>query len=140
MSLLSLPLELIVEITRFMSIQDILSLSSTCKDYREIILNTRYDKVLRLKSKDLNDINDIHYIKEYISKFEEAGLFADNKSDYFCFKDLQSKLFLSQKFDKAQKELNDSSESGTNVPDCSDLKGKINIKRLEYARALHAEL
>lgn len=92
---------------------------------------------------DYKNFSDDGYLlsnwREYISKFEEAGLFADNKRDYFCFKDLQSKLFLSQKFDKAQKELNDSSESGTDVPDCSDLKGKINIKRLEYARALHAE-
>lgn len=77
--------------------------------------------------------------REYISNFEEAGLFEGNESDYFCFKDLQSKLFLSQKFDKAQKELNDSSENDKNAPDCSNLKRKISIKRLEYARALHAE-
>ena len=77
--------------------------------------------------------------RESISNFEKAGLFEDNKSDYFCFKDLQSKLFLSQKFYKAQKELNYSSKNGANDQDCSKLKDKINIKRLEYARALHAE-
>ena len=66
MSLFSLPLELIVNITKFMSINDILSFSSTCKEYRDIILNTRYDKVLRLKSRDID------FIKEYIYKFERV--------------------------------------------------------------------
>ncbi|MBU3917460.1 hypothetical protein KKA14_18150 [bacterium] len=83
--------------------------------------------------------------KEKFVEFKENGLFDDYKqSNYFCFKDLESEAFSSKKIDKTykkfckQKKVDE--ETDKNYKDLLKyIKKDISIKRLEYARALHAE-
>jgi len=81
--------------------------------------------------------------KDSIDKFKQENLLGNKGSDCFCFKDLQSKLYLNKKIDSAEKKLAKCVQNKKTIEDtkniCSALKNKINVKRLEYARALHAE-
>jgi deoxycytidylate deaminase len=117
--------------------------------------------------KDLNTISGEDSIlsvwKEEYGKFVNNDLLKGYKENqYFCFKDLESQLKIYEKIDKLFKDfnlgerikkidnLND--DSGTKLSaDAIDIIVKLNsdlknhvkknlkIKRLEYARALHAE-
>jgi len=81
--------------------------------------------------------------KDSIDKFKQENLLGNKGSECFCFKDLQSKLYLNKKIDSAEKKLAKCVQNKKTIEDtkniCSALKNKINVKRLEYARALHAE-
>ena len=68
---------------------------------------------------------------EHIGKFEDNEIFASLKDDdHFCFKDLESKYFLQRKIRKIFNE---------NSKEYEKLKNELSVKRLEYARSLHAE-
>lgn len=74
-----------------------------------------------------------------IEKFKEEKLLEKfNDDDYFCFKDVQSDYHVSKKlddiFNSYFKEEKESYKELINT-----IKENIGIKRLEYARALHAE-
>lgn len=71
--------------------------------------------------------------REHISNFTKAGLFDElnlKESDYFCFKDMESAFFLRNKIGNA---------CGENSSERDKIIKNIKVKRLEYARALHAE-
>lgn len=111
--------------------------------------------------KDLNTISGEDSIlsvwKNEYRKFVSNGLLEKyNDSNYFCFKDLESQLKICEKIDKLvenfklEERLKEISSTQF-LPDTinnfvnlnSDLKehikNNLKIKRLEYARALHAE-
>lgn len=81
--------------------------------------------------------------KDSIEKFKRENLLSNKESNCFCFKDLQSKLYLNKKIDSAEKKLIENEKDKNLIENtkkiCSALKDNISIKRLEYARALHAE-
>lgn len=101
--------------------------------------------------------------KKQYDKFCKNGLIKNFKdSNYFCFKDLQSKLIVKEKIDKIIDEFNLNSKikdiykkentsdniiNGNDVNKFIELEEKLkesleenlSIKRLEYARSLHAE-
>lgn len=84
--------------------------------------------------------------RDKYQEFRNDGLFDDYQpNSYFCFKDIESKSFSSKKIDKAYKKFCKEKRSEDNMPDSSHeellsfIKQNISIKRLEYARALHAE-
>lgn len=79
------------------------------------------------------------------NEFKEAGLLSDyNIDDYFCFKDLQSELLISKKLDALLNDYVksngiDETEKQKYTSFVNVIKKKLNVKRLEFARALHAE-
>ncbi|WP_374281397.1 deaminase [Desulfovibrio sp.] len=78
-----------------------------------------------------------------ISEFREQGLISKKGSDCFCFKDLQSKNKLNGKIRKIAKDIADK-ETDIQAKESierysSILENGVSVKRLEYARALHAE-
>ena len=80
-----------------------------------------------------------------IKEFEDAGILADyDKEDYFCFKDLQSELLISNKLNTLLNEYIESNgidetEKRKYLSFVNVIKKKLGVKRLEFARALHAE-
>ncbi|MHC1752998.1 deaminase [Humidesulfovibrio sp.] len=86
--------------------------------------------------------DDEHSISNWaplIDHYNSAKLFKDySDDDYFCFKDLESKSYLLKKFDKTlQKSMfSDKFKKGDEL---KALKDELSVKRLEYARSLHAE-
>ena len=80
-----------------------------------------------------------------INELKSDGLLDDiHDSDFFCFKDLKSKQIINQKIEKIFKELSENKKLEPSIEifiqEIKDkLKDKLSIKRLEYARALHAE-
>lgn len=77
--------------------------------------------------------------KERVDQFTANDLFHDlDPEDYFCFKDLESKLYLNKKISKnlEKPEFTDDFKSSAEL---HALKKVLNVKRLEYARSLHAE-
>jgi deoxycytidylate deaminase len=86
--------------------------------------------------------DDEHSISNWaplIEHYTTAKLFRGfSDDDYFCFKDLESKSYLLKKFDKTlQKDK--FSEKFKKCTEVAALKSEISVKRLEYARSLHAE-
>jgi dCMP deaminase len=84
--------------------------------------------------------------RDKYQEFRNDGLFADYQpNSYFCFKDIESKSFSSKKIDKAYKKFCKTRQPEENLQNSSHeellsfIKQNISIKRLEYARALHAE-
>ena len=89
---------------------------------------------------DYKKFSDIGYSisnwRESVEEFTANNLFHDlDPEDYFCFKDLQSKLSSNKKIDLAAKKSGLCDDKNP----ISQLKEKFNVKRLEYARSLHAE-
>ena len=81
--------------------------------------------------------------RDSIKKFKEEGLIGHDGSDCICFKDLQSKSKLNEKINNFT-EINTNNEHNMQAKNIkiqysADLKNDISVKRLEYARALHAE-
>ena len=83
--------------------------------------------------------------KETFDYFRENDfLEGHSKNDCYCFKDLQSKSEISKKIDKAFDKLK-CTETGKQIGDNhineikKEIKEHLDIKRLEYSRALHAE-
>ena len=77
--------------------------------------------------------------KERVDQFTANDLFHDlDPEDYFCFKDLESKLYLNKKISK-NLEKPEFTEEFKSSPELHALKKVLNVKRLEYARSLHAE-
>lgn len=80
-----------------------------------------------------------------IDKLKSDGLLDDiHDSDFFCFKDIKSKQIINKKIDKIFDELSEKKELDSSMEILmqeikTKLKDKLSIKRLEYARALHAE-
>ncbi len=86
----------------------------------------------------------------YFADFRNAGLleeYADE--DYFCFKDVQSEMIVKEKidniinYDELVKDIEDDDAKKLVKRKCKEMsdeiKSKLNIKRLEFARSLHAE-
>lgn len=95
------------------------------------------DSLLSVWEKPFECFKDAHLLDKY------------HDEDYFCFKDVQSDYLIYKKIDENIKfeEIINGVEDGK-VKDVlldgfetlkRSLKDKINVKRLEYARALHAE-
>lgn len=80
-----------------------------------------------------------------INDLNKEGLLNDiQDSDYFCFKDIKSKQIIHHKIDKIFNEFTAKTELDPELEkfmlEIKDiLKDKLSIKRLVYARALHAE-
>jgi Deoxycytidylate deaminase len=79
---------------------------------------------------------------DVFSDFDRNNLLADFDPDNsFCFKDLQSEVHLSKKIAKSERKTFD--EETIPCSECKSLFSKrdksLHIKRLEYARSLHAE-
>lgn len=86
--------------------------------------------------------DDEHSISNWaplIEKYKSLKLFQDlSDDDYFCFKDLESKSYLLKKVDKTlQKDK--FSDNFRKCAEVKTLKDQLSVKRLEYARSLHAE-
>lgn len=80
-----------------------------------------------------------------IDELKKDGLLDGiHDSDFFCFKDIKSKQIVNKKIDKIFDELESTNKFGKSMKPIilkikNKLKEKLSIKRLEYARALHAE-
>lgn len=78
-----------------------------------------------------------------IKKFKAEGLIGQDGSDCICFKDLQSRSKLNDKINNVTKKAvdNEPNTQAKNIKNeySAALKKDISVKRLEYARALHAE-
>ena len=80
--------------------------------------------------------------KESIDNFEKENLLSKKGTDCFCFKDLQSKIYLNNKIDTAAQKITKTENDpkvNENMKNICSLKDRVSVKRLEYARALHAE-
>lgn len=80
-----------------------------------------------------------------INDLNKEGLLNDiQDSDYFCFKDIKSKQIIHKKIDKIFNKLADNNKFDSELENFmlkikDILKDELSIKRLVYARALHAE-
>lgn len=80
-----------------------------------------------------------------IDDLKKSGLLDNiSDSDYFCFKDIKSKQIINDKIDKIFNEFEVPSKMDKKSKELfhnlkNNLKDKLSIKRLEFARALHAE-
>lgn len=99
---------------------------------------------------DYHVYTDEEYIldlwKGQFRDFEKKGLLNEyDDKDYICFKDIKSKEAISDKVDKIlenyfKTNLDLEENQKNKIYEFSEtLKEKLNIKRLEYARSLHAE-
>jgi dCMP deaminase len=149
----------------FMNLSYSLSLRSTClsRQVGAVITNTdgfvltagwndvgsgQLGCSLNCKSDYTKYSGDDHLLSVWGSTIDELkndGLLDGiNDSDFFCFKDIKSKQIINQKIDKIFKELRAKTPSNPCMESFmmevkNKLKEKLSIKRLEYARALHAE-
>lgn len=83
---------------------------------------------------------------ESFGKFKAAGLLDKyDDTDYLCFKDVYSELKIHEKVDKIvskyleKKGIDDEDGKIKFLEIAQEIKENLGIKRLEYARALHAE-
>lgn len=86
--------------------------------------------------------DDDHSISNWgplIEGYDENKLFSSYRGDdYFCFKDLQSKSLLQSKINNIlRKQKNANCLSSCSA--INSVKKNLSVKRLEYARSLHAE-
>lgn len=97
---------------------------------------------------DYKKYSDSEYLLEnwhpFLESFDKAGLFDSLKGDnYFCFKDLQSSKIVKEKIRAAifnYYKVHHPDEPVHDVDSIADeISSKISVKRLEYARSLHAE-
>lgn len=166
----------------FMNLAYILSLRSTCisrhvgaviTNNEGYIIGAGWNDVgtgqLGCSTRCIKDFNNfatddslLSVWKDQYEKFYNEGLIQDyDENDYFCFKDIQSKLIINEKVNDViddfdlnskiksilSKEENENELNNKYINELIKitndlkeyLKKNLSIKRLEYARSLHAE-
>lgn len=82
--------------------------------------------------------------RKSFEKFRDSGLLSADHTDYFCFKDLVSSLKMQEKIDKITSNFTSEAKMSEHELKLVEkfvekIKDQMSVKRLEYARALHAE-